>query len=143
MNSNKRFWGAVQKGDPEKGRSSTYKFPQGGLDLHNLTRLGLACLLALAAQNTATVVKTSPGAADGSKWPLEPAPEPQLPRNGRSSLPLSRRMLEKCCSSLARSRKMLEKWCSSLPRSRRMIEKCCSSLRRKHRWLEMAAQACP
>jgi hypothetical protein len=63
-------------------------------------------------------------------WPLEPAPEPQLARNGRSSLPLNRRMLEKCCSSLARSRKMLEKCCSSLPRSRRMLEKCRSSLPR-------------
>ena len=28
----------------------------------------------LPARNTATVVKTCPGAADGSKWPLEPLP---------------------------------------------------------------------
>ena len=32
-----------------------------------------------------------PGAADGSKWLLEPAPEPQMSRNGRSSPPRSRK----------------------------------------------------
>ena len=35
-----------------------------------------------------------PGAADGSKWPLEPAPAPQMARNGRSSPPRGRRWLE-------------------------------------------------
>ena len=35
-----------------------------------------------------------PGAADGSKWLLEPAPEPQLARNGVSSPPRSRKWLE-------------------------------------------------
>ena len=44
-----------------------------------------------------------PGAADRSKWLLEPALEPQIARNGRSSPPRSRRILEKCCSSLPRS----------------------------------------
>ena len=35
-----------------------------------------------------------PGAAAGSKWLLEPAPGPQMARNGRSSLARSRRWLE-------------------------------------------------
>ena len=68
-----------------------------------------------------------PGAADGSKWLLEPAPEPQLARNGRSSPPRSRRILEKCRSSLPRSRRMLDGGRSSLPRNRRMLDRCRSS----------------
>jgi hypothetical protein len=152
--------------------------------------LGLAGALELAARTLSASLRRRPGraerkrtdpdkpslpgdasqggAADGSKWPVELAPEsPQLARNGRSSLPLSRRLLEKCCSSLARSRRMLEqcrpepqnarevllepspepqsarKARSSLLQSHRKLEKCCSSLLRSHRWLEMAARACP
>ena len=56
-----------------------------------------------------------PGAADGSKWPLEPAPGPQMARNGRSSLPRSRRILDGCRSSLPWSRRMLDGRLSSLP----------------------------
>ena len=51
-----------------------------------------------------------------------------MARNGRSSLPRSRRILEKCRSSLPRSRRMLDGCRSSLPRSRRMLDGCRSSL---------------
>jgi hypothetical protein len=52
--------------------------------------------------------RARPVAADGSKWPLEPAPGPQMARNGRSSLPRSRRILDECRSSLPWSRRMLD-----------------------------------
>ena len=65
------------------------------------SRLKCRYLLQMAA-------RAWPGAADGSKWLLEPAPEPQMARNGRSSPPRSRRKLEKCQSSLPRSRRMLD-----------------------------------
>jgi len=86
--------------------------------------------------------RAHPGAADGSKWPLEPAPEPQNsrkvplesapePQNARRvplesapepqnarRVPLEpggrRRMLDGCRSSLPRSRSMFEK-CRSSP----------------------------
>ena len=118
---------------------SNTKFPQGGYDALD----AICAFVTDLPANTATVDKTCPGAADGSKWPLEPAPEPQLARNGRSSLPLSRRMLEKCCSSLGRRRNMLEKCCSSLPRSRRMLEQCPPSLVQSHRMLEKCRSSLP
>ena len=37
--------------------------------------------------------RACPGAAECSKWPLGPAPEPQNARNGRSGLPRSLRTL--------------------------------------------------
>ena len=48
-----------------------------------------------------------PGAAAGSKWPLEPGTAPQLARDGRSRVPWSRRMLDGCRSNLLRNREML------------------------------------
>ena len=63
--------------------------------------------------------RARPGAADGSEWPREPAPGPQMgpqmARNGRSSLPQSRRILDKCRPSLPWSRRMLDGRLSSLP----------------------------
>ena len=91
-----------------------------------------------AAECSKSAALACSGATDGSKWPLEPAPEPQLARNGRSSLPLNRRMPEKCCSSLARSRTLAGRSSSlrsprealdvrGLPWSSSMLEKCRSS----------------
>ena len=77
-----------------------------------------------------------PGAADGSKWLLEPAPEPQLARNGLSSPPRSRR-----CPP--RSRRILDGCLSSLPRSRRMFDGCRSSLPGGAGCSTGAARACP
>ena len=95
-----------------------------------------------------------PGAADGSKWLLEPAPEPQMSRNGRSSPPRSRKYLKsaarvcpgaaecstcaarvcpgtaECSTSAARATpeaQNVDGCLSSLPRSHSMLEKCRSS----------------
>ena len=87
--------------------------------------------------------RACPGAADGSKWPLEPAPEPQMARNGRSSRPRSRRILEKCRSSLLRSRRMLGGCRSSLPRRRRRLDGCRSSHPGGAEGSTGAARACP
>ena len=84
-----------------------------------------------------------PGAADRSKWLLEPATEPQIARNGRSSPPRSRRILEKCRSSLPRSRRMLDGCRSSLPRNRRMLDGCRSSHPGGAECSTGAARACP
>ena len=59
-------------------------------------------------------------------WPLEPGPEPQMARNGRSSPPRSRRILEKC-----------------LPRNRRMPDGCRSSHPGGAECSTGAARACP
>ena len=67
--------------------------------------------------------RACPGAAAGSKWPLELAPEPQNARKVLLKPGPEPQNAEKCCSSLPRSRKLLEKCCSSLPRCRRMLEK--------------------
>ena len=84
-----------------------------------------------------------PGAADRSKWLLEPAPEPQIARNCRSSPPQSRRILEKCRSSLPWSRRMLDGCRSSLPRNRRMLDGCRSSHPGGAECSTGAARACP
>ena len=87
--------------------------------------------------------RARPGAADGSKWPLEPAPEPQNtrrvplepalePQNARRAPlepPRNRRMLDRCRSSLPWSRRMLDGGRSSLPWSRRA---CSKSAARAH-----------
>ena len=52
-----------------------------------------------AAECSKCAARACPRAAAGSKWPLEPAAEPQLARNGRSSLALNR----KCSKSAARA----------------------------------------
>ena len=72
-----------------------------------------ACLLETPQQSS----KTCSGAAAASKWPLEPAPGPQMARNGRSSLPRSRRILDGCRSSLPWSRRMPDRRLPSLPRT--------------------------
>jgi len=84
-----------------------------------------------------------PGAAGGSKWLLEPAPEPQMARNGCSSSPLSSRIREKCRSSLPRSCRMLDGCRSSLPRNCRMIDGCSSSHPGGAECSTGAARACP
>ena len=76
-------------------------------------------------------------------WPLEPGPEPQMARNGCSSPPRSRRILEKCRSSLPRSRRMLDGCRSSLPRNRRMLDGCRSSHPGGAECSTGAARACP
>jgi hypothetical protein len=59
------------------------------------------CLLHMAA-------RAWPGTATGSKWA-------QMVRNGRSSPPRSRRILDGCFSSMPRSRRMLDRCRSSHP----------------------------
>ena len=54
-----------------------------------------------------------------AKWPLEPGPSLQLARHRRSSVPWSRRMLDKCRLNLLQNREMLE-WCP--PRHRGSAE---------------------
>ena len=83
------------------------------------------------------------GAADRPKWLLEPAPEPEISRNGRSSPPRSRRILGKCRSSLPRSRRMLDGCRSSLARNRKMRDGCRSSHPGGAECSTGAARACP
>ena len=83
------------------------------------------------------------GAAASSKWLFERAPEPQMARNGRSSRPRSRRILEKCRSRLPGSRRMLDGCRSSLPRNRRMLDRCRSSRPGGAECSTGAARACP
>ena len=104
-----------------------------------------------------------PGAADGSKWLLEPAPEPQMARNGRSSPPRSRKYSKsaaRVCPGAAECSTGAARVCpgtaecptgaaratpdaQNARRSRSMLEKCCSSHGREVRSFlafEMAAR---
>ena len=85
--------------------------------------------------------RARPGAADGSKWPLEPEPDQQNTRRVPLESAWSRRMLDGCRSSLPRSRRLLEGCRSSAPepqnarrvpleppQRRRMLDGCRLSL---------------
>ena len=98
-----------------------------------------------------------PGAADGSKWPLEPAPgpqmEPQNARNGRSSPPWGRRwlgMAARARPGAADGAADVSKWPqmtrnghSSLPQSRRILDGCRSSLPWSRRMLDERLSSLP
>ena len=66
-----------------------------------------------------------------------------MARNGCSSPPQSRRILEKFRSSLPRSRRMLDGCRSSLPWNRRMLDRCRSSHPRTAECSTVAARATP
>ena len=96
--------------------------------------------------------RARPGAADGSKWPPEPAPEQQNtrrvplepalePRNARRAPlepPQNRIILDGCRSSMPWRRRMLDGGRSSLPWSRRA---CSKSAARKPSLLQFKAHA--
>ena len=68
-----------------------------------------------------------PGAADGLKWPLEPAPEPQNTRKVPLESAPEPQNARQMSLEPPRRRRMLDGCRSSLPRSRSMLKKCRSS----------------
>ena len=89
-----------------------------GLRISGFARYGVFVLGSAWLENTApvNVPDLEPGLEPhmprkGSKWPVEPGPEPQCARNGRSGLARSRRWVAKCSNQL-QNREMLD-WCLS------------------------------